>query len=317
MSSWNFRLIRWACGTVALHEAYYNDDGKVTAVTLEPISFLAGGGDEADEAAAEEIRRELRHAVEDATRLPILDCTEIPGCTGHRLTRTEAKHQGADIQGGSRGVDTPEWEQPSVFILRVGEDGLKAAFADFVDVWKRSERGERIVPSVGVSYPSWDGLEQALRDAGLESAEHAIIALQALAGEAIRPEGVDVERWPPSTLRKLLSDMPPRDPGTSIGIEPHDLVGRARYWAHIAAAETPDDETAPADTLWWALGEEIERLRRECAEAYQVIGALAATVGASGMPDLVKVLDNLAAASNGKPRQHSDVLPFVVPSKNH
>lgn len=55
--------------------------------------------------------------------------------------------------------------------------------------------------------------------------------------------------------------------------------------------------------------DEIERLRRDCAEAYQVIGALAADLGGEH-PGIVQALDNLQAAVAGEPRPHDELLPF-------
>lgn len=62
----------------------------------------------------------------------------------------------------------------------------------------------------------------------------------------------------------------------------------------------------------YALVVEIERLQQECAEAYQVVGALADMAGVFERPEVGKVLDNLCAAAGGEPRPHADVLPFVV-----
>lgn len=59
------------------------------------------------------------------------------------------------------------------------------------------------------------------------------------------------------------------------------------------------------------LRREVERLRRDCAEAYQVVGA-----GMLGEPcsytqaDVERALDNLSAAANGEPRPHDDLLPW-------
>lgn len=57
---------------------------------------------------------------------------------------------------------------------------------------------------------------------------------------------------------------------------------------------------------------EIKRLRRDCAEAYQVIGC-----GMLGEPhpgitqkDVERALDNLSAAMRGLPRPHEDLLPW-------
>ena len=57
---------------------------------------------------------------------------------------------------------------------------------------------------------------------------------------------------------------------------------------------------------------EIDRLRQECAEAYQVVASLAGEAGVLDRPEVVKVLDNLWAAAQGEPRVHADVLPFAV-----
>jgi hypothetical protein len=55
---------------------------------------------------------------------------------------------------------------------------------------------------------------------------------------------------------------------------------------------------------------EIERLRSDCAEAYQVVGALAGYAGVFEHPGVIQALDNLSAAADGKPRPHAELLPF-------
>jgi hypothetical protein len=55
---------------------------------------------------------------------------------------------------------------------------------------------------------------------------------------------------------------------------------------------------------------EVRRLRRDCAEAYQVIGALAATASLLNHPDVISAMDNLAASVDGLPRPHDNLLPF-------
>lgn len=55
---------------------------------------------------------------------------------------------------------------------------------------------------------------------------------------------------------------------------------------------------------------EIERLRRDCAEAYQVVGVLATEASLSNNKAITRALDNLAAAVAGDPRPHEDLLPF-------
>ena len=58
-----------------------------------------------------------------------------------------------------------------------------------------------------------------------------------------------------------------------------------------------------------ALRATILELRRDCAEAYIVLGEVGFDV-----PEVERALDNLLAASLGEPRPHSDLLPFVVAS---
>ena len=67
-----------------------------------------------------------------------------------------------------------------------------------------------------------------------------------------------------------------------------------------------------------ALRAEVERLRRDCAEAYQVIGALACRAGLLHHPAVGKALENLDAATRGDPRPHADLLPIFLPdNENH
>lgn len=56
---------------------------------------------------------------------------------------------------------------------------------------------------------------------------------------------------------------------------------------------------------------EVERLRRVCAEAYQVIGVLAVE-DLFDHPGVVKMIDNLSFAADGRPIPHDDVLPFTI-----
>ena len=55
---------------------------------------------------------------------------------------------------------------------------------------------------------------------------------------------------------------------------------------------------------------EIDRLRRDCAEAYQVIGCLAGDFFNDDA--VIRAMDNLFAAANGDPRPHEDLLPFEL-----
>lgn len=56
---------------------------------------------------------------------------------------------------------------------------------------------------------------------------------------------------------------------------------------------------------------EIERLREDCAEAYQVVGSLAARSGLLNDAATAKALANLMAAAGGWARPHEDLLPFI------
>jgi hypothetical protein len=57
---------------------------------------------------------------------------------------------------------------------------------------------------------------------------------------------------------------------------------------------------------------EVDRLRRDCADLYQVIGVLAESHGdLFDHPEVIKALDNASAAANGDPRPHDDLLPFA------
>ena len=57
---------------------------------------------------------------------------------------------------------------------------------------------------------------------------------------------------------------------------------------------------------------EIERLRRDCAELYQVIGTMAESCIDPDAGPIIKALDNASAAENGDPRPHDDLLPFII-----
>jgi formylglycine-generating enzyme required for sulfatase activity len=55
---------------------------------------------------------------------------------------------------------------------------------------------------------------------------------------------------------------------------------------------------------------EVERLRGDCAEAYQVLGYLTEWVEDDEHGDIDRVLDNLWAAQCGEPKPHDDILPW-------
>lgn len=92
-----------------------------------------------------------------------------------------------------------------------------------------------------------------------------------------------------------------------------DILKQGNYYMrHVAAmtAEGLHDKSDIAAELAHR-DIEIDRLRADCAEAYQVVGA-----GMLGEPceytqaDVERALDNLSAAANGAPRPHADLLPW-------
>ena len=59
------------------------------------------------------------------------------------------------------------------------------------------------------------------------------------------------------------------------------------------------------------LNEEVDRLLRDCSEAYQVIGAgMFMEPCKYTQEDVERALDNLIAAVNGDERPHDDLLPW-------
>jgi hypothetical protein len=58
------------------------------------------------------------------------------------------------------------------------------------------------------------------------------------------------------------------------------------------------------------MASEIDRLRHDCAQAYQIIGVLAARAGLFEHHNVVRALDNFTAASGGCQRPYDDLLPF-------
>ena len=56
--------------------------------------------------------------------------------------------------------------------------------------------------------------------------------------------------------------------------------------------------------------DDAQAARIACAEAHQVLGALAHHVGLFDHPDVIRALDNLSAAADGRPVPHTDLLPW-------
>jgi len=57
--------------------------------------------------------------------------------------------------------------------------------------------------------------------------------------------------------------------------------------------------------------DEIKRLRRDCGDAYQVIGYLASEANLFETKEVEKALDNMFAAASGLARPHENLLPFA------
>ena len=76
------------------------------------------------------------------------------------------------------------------------------------------------------------------------------------------------------------------------------------------------DDDVSAMTAPWpemrAMAAEVLALRALCAEVYQVVGCLATAAGVFAAPEVERVMDNLAAASAGKPLPHETLLPLQV-----
>lgn len=87
-----------------------------------------------------------------------------------------------------------------------------------------------------------------------------------------------------------------------LGIVPPAEIARLRL-----EVERLRELLGHAQTALLLQQKEIERLRRDCGEAYQIVGAL----GSADDPAVDKALDNLHAAAEGRSRPHDDLLPFV------
>lgn len=66
MTTWNYRLVKRLDGFWAVHEVYYDEDGRAQAMTVEPADFTyETKGD---------VRRALEMAIDDCwNRLPFIE----------------------------------------------------------------------------------------------------------------------------------------------------------------------------------------------------------------------------------------------------
>jgi hypothetical protein len=120
----------------------------------------------------------------------------------------------------------------------------------------------------------------------------------------------------------VLVPVDPKDPGGA-----HRVFGTGRMvlsgplqirHANAIRITMPEERPATSYLGLPALRAEAERLRRDCAEAYQVIGAMADRAGLLHHPAVEKALENLDAATRGDPRPHADLLPILLPdNENH
>ncbi|GAB4228069.1 MAG: hypothetical protein Kow0032_07950 [Methyloligellaceae bacterium] len=84
---WNYRVLRHEDGTLALHEVFYDENGKPSMYTNDPISF-AVDGDEGLPALTEA----LEHALRDARERPVLDVSEIGAKPKESASSTTKRH---------------------------------------------------------------------------------------------------------------------------------------------------------------------------------------------------------------------------------
>lgn len=101
----------------------------------------------------------------------------------------------------------------------------------------------------------------------------------------------------------------------AIDYENEGVVMRALFTGFGAALRAMEYANFQNGTDW----SEVSRLRRDCGEAYQVVGHL---MHCDGEPppwwtnaDVARALDNLSAATVGDPRPHEDLLPWPLGTK--
>lgn len=87
--TWNYRVLRYQRGEAtwyALHEVYYDEEGRPRAYTAEPATFV--GIDEDD--GRESIAQALRLALNDAEARPVLDAEKDFPASEEEVTAGEA-----------------------------------------------------------------------------------------------------------------------------------------------------------------------------------------------------------------------------------
>lgn len=67
--NWNYRIVRYPDGRAfALHEVYYDENGKPLAMTVDPATFVAVAED-----SPETVIEALKMALKDAENSPVFD----------------------------------------------------------------------------------------------------------------------------------------------------------------------------------------------------------------------------------------------------
>jgi hypothetical protein len=124
---------------------------------------------------------------------------------------------------------------------------------------------------------------------------------------------------PHGTVLVPVDPNDPRGPYRVFGTGRMVLSGPLQIrHANAIRITMPEERPATSHLGLPALRAEVERLRRDSAEAYQMIGALAERAGLSNHPAVEKALENLDAATRGDPRPHPDLLPIYLPdNENH
>lgn len=67
MTTWNYRIVRYANGGYGLHEVYYDESGMITARTENAISFVVP-----EEDGPDPLIKSLEMALENAKSKPIV-----------------------------------------------------------------------------------------------------------------------------------------------------------------------------------------------------------------------------------------------------
>ena len=192
---------------------------------------------------------------------------------------TDIKQQAAEYLALADAATPGPWYHVQAFQrvadVRTIHGLVKGQRVDFVDCKPLPVHGPTIIPMEG-------------RECHVRSNDMAFIAASHTAANIIRALLALVGEWEQKAANWFASPEAAQQ-----------LDGYRELSMRAFEAEAERDR----------LQAEIERLQEDCAEAYQVVGALAGD--RFGDPGVTKALDNLSAAANGEPRPHDDLLPFA------